>query len=184
MASTATSTGERAAKVKSGEYLGPACVTEVKGREVAVELPDGRSVAAKLALAFLYEPAPGDVLLIIGREETYYGIGVLHGTGKAVLAFQGDVDLCAVNGALRLSGEKGVTVEGPELAVHTPKLRMIADSVVQTFNSVYQRVTSLLSVHAGKSHTVVDGPAFTQAESGSILTLDAMTINGKQVHLG
>lgn len=183
MASTAL-TGERAARTRSAEYLGPACVTEVHGREVTVELPDGGAARATLALAFLYEPAPGDVLLVIGRDEAHYAIGVLHGTGKATLAFQGDVDLQAIGGALRLSGEKGVTVEGPAVELHTPKLKMVADSLVQKFTSVYQRVSSLLSVHAGKSHTVVDGPAFTQAESGTIVTRDTMTINGKQIHLG
>jgi hypothetical protein len=186
MASTASLMGELMADARGkGElYLGPACVSEVDGREVVIELPDGQTTRAQLALAFLYEPAPGDVLLVVGKEEGYYGIGVLHGTGRAVLAFHGDVDLRAVGGALSLSGDKGVKVEGPEVEVHASKLRMVADAVTQKFNSVYQRVTSLLNVHAGKSHTIVDGATFTQAESGTILTREVMTINGKQIHLG
>jgi uncharacterized protein DUF3540 len=184
MTSTVTLVGERATRTSSEQYLGPACVTEVHGQSVTIELPGGETAAAQLALAFLYQPVPGDVLLVIGREETYYGIGVLHGTGKTVLAFHGDVELRAVDGALNLAGDRGVNVEGPKIEMHTGKLSMIAESVVQKFSSVFQRVSSLLSVHAGKSHTIVDGASFTQAESGAIVTKEIMTINGKQIHLG
>jgi hypothetical protein len=176
--------GELKPKGAGGEqYLGPACVLSAEGQEVMIELPTGETRAARLALAFLYQPVPGDVLLVIGKEE-YYGIGVLHGTGKASLSFHGDVDLRAVGGALRLSGDRGVSVEGPEVEIHAGRLKTIADAVVEKCNSLYQRVSSLLSVHAGKSHTIVDGLSFTQAESGAIVTREVMTINGKQVHLG
>jgi hypothetical protein len=184
MTGTVKLVGEQKPKVKGEMYLGPACVTEARGREVTVELPDGETTAATMALGYLYEAALGDVLLILGKDDRYYGVGVLHGTGRAVLSFQGDVDLHASGGALRLSGDRGVRVEGPEVEVHTGKLRMVADAVAQKFNSVFQRVSSLLHVHAGTSHTVVDGASFTQAESGTILTSETMTINGKQIHLG
>jgi len=184
MASTTTILGDRAEAVSRESYLGPACVAEVHGRQVTMELPNGEIRTATLALAYLYEPAPGDVLLVVGKEESYYAIGVLHGTGRAVLAFHGDVDLRAVDGTLRLSGARGVKVEGAEIELHAGKLRMVAGAVVQKFESVFQRVTSLLNVHAGKSHTVVDGPSFAQSESAAILTRDVMTINGKEIHLG
>ncbi|NUP14099.1 MAG: DUF3540 domain-containing protein [Polyangiaceae bacterium] len=179
----ATLIGERSIAT-GATYLGPGLVSEVRGREVTIELPAGGTVVATLALAFLYEPVPGDVLLLIGNADAHYAIGVLHATGKAVLAFHGDVDVHAVDGTLRLSGDRGVQVDAPEVEVHAGKLRMMADSVIQKFNSVYQRVSGLLNTHAGKSHTVVDGASFTQAESGTILTKEVMTINGKQIHLG
>lgn len=177
-------TGGPGAGVPPLSHFGPALVTEVRGKEVLLELPNGKQATAQPALAFLYEPAPGDVLLVIGNDDGHYAIGVLHATGRAVLAFKGDVDLRAVDGKLRLSGDKGVSVDGPEVEVHAGKLRMIAGAVVQRFDSVVQRVTSLLSTHAGKSHTIVDGASFTQAESGTILTKEVMTINGKQIQLG
>lgn len=176
--------GDRSTATSAASYLGPALVSDVRDGQITMELPHGAKVPITLALAYLYQPVPGDVLLVIGNGDSYYGIGVLHATGKAVLSFQGDVDVRAVDGTLRLSGDKGVQLSGPELELHSNKLRMVAGAVVQKFNSVFQRVSGLLHVHAEKAHTSVDGAAFTQSESNTILTKDIMTINGKQIHLG
>jgi hypothetical protein len=181
---TAALKTERAPAARADEYLGPAHVVSASGRELSLELPSGQVVAATLAVAFPYEAVTGDVLLVIARGESYYGIGVLHGTGSTRLAFPGDVDLRAEGGTLRLSGEKGVAIEGPELDVRVGAMRMLADSVTQRFASVYQRVTSLLSVHAKESHLSVDDSTFTKAKNAAILTEETMTINGKQIHLG
>jgi hypothetical protein len=169
---------------ESGSYLGPAEVVAVQGSTVRVSLPDGAVVHAELALAYPYEPAEGDVLLVIGRLSDHYVIGVLRGAGRAVLAFQGDVELRAVGGSLRLSGDESVELHGQAVQVHTGRLQVVADAAVQTFTSLCQRVRSLLSTHAGEAHTVVEGASHTQAKSASILTGETMTINGKQIHLG
>ncbi|HSN97889.1 MAG TPA: DUF3540 domain-containing protein [Candidatus Nanopelagicales bacterium] len=165
-------------------YLGPATVIRASPVGVEVRLPDGAAHRAELALAFLYEPAEGDVVLVIGQESGHYVIGVLHGTGRASLNLPGDVDLRAVGGVLRLAGDKGVEIAAPELSVQVSRVRMIADSVVQRFATLRQRVTELLSVHAAESHTLVDGAAHTQAKSATILTEEKTTINGKTIHLG
>lgn len=174
----------KADPTRAGHYLGPAAVTELLGRRVAVARSAGDRVEATLALAYLYEPVVGDELLVLGNDaDGFYAIGVLHATGRAVLAIQGDVDVRAVGGKLRLQGDHGVAIAAPEVDVDAQKLRMTAESVVQRFENVYKRVRALLSVHAGKAHTVVDGATFTQAESGTIQTKEVMTINGKQIHL-
>lgn len=164
--------------------LGPAEVIEVNASEVKVELPDGSIVRAALALAFPYEPSVGDTLLVIGKGDDHYSIGVLRGTGKAALSFQGDVDLRAVGGSLTLAADKGVEIEGPEVLVRSSKLRMIAETVIEKFASVYQRVSGLLSVHAKEAHTVVEEASLTHAKSASITTEETVTVNGKQIHLG
>jgi hypothetical protein len=51
-------------------------------------------------------------------------------------------------------------------------------------SSLCQRVSDLLSVHAGEAHTVVSGTQLTQAHTAAILTEGTVTINGKEVHLG
>lgn len=188
MSTTATAAApkqtERAPAARAEEYLGPAHVLSVAGRELSLELPSGEIVAATLAVAFPYEAVTGDVLLVIARGQSYYGIGVLHGTGSTRLAFPGDVEIASDGGSLHLKGAKGVTISGPELDVRVGVLRMLADSVTQRFATVYQRVTSLLSVHAKESHTSVDESTFTKAKSAAILTEETMSINGKQIHLG
>ena len=49
---------------------------------------------------------------------------------------------------------------------------------------MFQRVTSSLTVHAREAHTLVEQSAVTQAKNATILTEDAVTINGKSVLLG
>jgi hypothetical protein len=166
------------------EYLGPAEVIEAHPTNVVVSLPDGQTATAALAFAMPYAPATGDVLLIIGRGERYYAIGVLHGSGRTSFAIQGDVDLRSVNGKLSLSGDRGVEIRGPEVDVYATALRLVARDVTQKFESLCQRVSSMLRVHAGESQTIVDGGAVSQAKRAAILTEETVTINGREVHLG
>jgi hypothetical protein len=169
---------------RTEEYLGPATVADVSGGDVRVELPDGDTVIVQLAFVIPYEPAPGDVLLVISRGAASYAIGVLHGTGRTVLAMPGDVEVRAEGGALRFFGEKGVEIAGPEVSIHADKLRMIAGGVTQKFGSLVQRVRELFHLQAREMHTVIDETSVTKAKSASVLTEETMTINGKQVHLG
>jgi hypothetical protein len=149
-----------------------------------VQLRNGATVEAQLALAFTYQPAVSDVVLVIGDSEGWYVIGVLQGSGRAVLELPGDVELRASGGVLRLTGDKGVEVAGPEVSVRAGALRMIAGAVVQACSTLHQRVAELLSVHAGQRHTAVDGTSLEQARDVTILTQEKVTVNGKQIYLG
>src|SRR5262249_13392719 len=82
-------TKERLPSPGLAESLGQASVTAVEGPDVVVELPDGAEARVALAFTFPYAPAPGDVLLVIGKDGTHYAIGVLHGAGKTTLTFPG-----------------------------------------------------------------------------------------------
>jgi Protein of unknown function (DUF3540) len=166
------------------EYLGPAEVTAVFAHEVVVSLPDGGVTRVKLAFSMPYTPAFGDILLIIGKDSAHYAIGVIRGSGRTDLSFQGNVQLRSVDGKLSLEGDRGVEIRGPELDVYTGALRMIARNVVQTFESVCQHVTALLRVHAGESQTLVDGGAYTHAKTAAILTKETVIVNGREIHLG
>jgi hypothetical protein len=166
------------------DYLGPAEVTEVRPHEIEARLPGGALVRARLALAFPYDAAVGDELLLIGNGDAHYVIGVLHGRGRTALSFQGDVDLRAEGGVLRLSSDQAVTIEAPEVSTLTDKLQQIAGAVTQRFTSLRQSVTELLSVRAGAAHTLVDEASFTQSKTATILTEGKVTINGKEIYLG
>jgi hypothetical protein len=173
---------ERAATPE--DYLGPAPVTAVEAGGVTARLPGGAVVRAELALAFPYRPRVDDVVLVIGRGEAHYVIGVLQGHGETELAFEGDVSLRAVRGKLHLAGDEGVQVEGRELEVLVGAFKVVAGSMVHKATSAYQRITGLFSVRAGESHTVVDGTATSKAKNGVMLTEEKMTLNGKQIYLG
>lgn len=166
------------------DYLGPAEVVEARGPTLEVELPGGRRVPVTIALALPYAPVAGDILLVIGRGEAHYVIGVIQGQGRTDLTFHGDVELASLDGKVIVNGQRGVELRGPEVDVHAGKLRMVADAVVQRFTSVCQRVTELLSVHARESHALVDEGSFTQAKRAVLQTEETVTINGKEIHLG
>ncbi len=166
-----------------GLYLGPATVATVLPTEIEVNLPRGGKVHARLALAYTYEPVPGDEVLVIGNEEGHWIIGVVFGRGPSVLHFPADAELRAA-GSLRIAADRGVEITSPEVLVTTKKIRMIASEVVHAFTTLRQRVTELLSVQAGQTHTVVEGTMHSQAKSATILTEEKVSINGKEVHLG
>jgi hypothetical protein len=167
-----------------GDYLGPGRVTSAAPHALEVEIRGGARVRVEMALAFPYAPGEGDVLLVIGKGDEHYVIGVLHGTGRASLSFQGGVDLRAQGGPLTLSSDQGVAIRGPEVDVEASKLRVTAGSVVEKFTSLYQRVRDAISVRAGQSHTVVDDRSSLVAKNASIVTEDTMNINGREIHLG
>jgi hypothetical protein len=166
------------------EYLGPATVVEALPHRMVVSLPGGATACAELAFAMPYEPAVDDELLVIGKGGAYYAIGVLRGTGRTAFSIQGDVELRSVGGKLTLAADRGVEVRAPEVDVYTTALRMVARDVTQRFESLCQRVSSLLRVHAGESQTLVDQGAVTQAKRAAILTEEAVSINGREIHLG
>lgn len=164
--------------------LGPARVIATEPDRVTVELADGRRAAARLALAFPYEPAEGDELLVIGNAAGHYVIGVLRGAGRTRMVFEGDVEIGASGGRLVLSSDEGTTIAGPSVEVRASRLRMIAGSVVQTFDSVRQTVRELLSTRAGKRHELVEGEALTHAKSARVISQEKVTINGREIFLG
>jgi hypothetical protein len=175
---------ERTAPAVPGDYLGPATVTALGAGDVEVRLPSGAVARAEMALAFPYRPAVEDVVLVIGRGDAHYLIGVLRGSGETALAFEGDVSLRAIRGKLRLAGDEGVEVRGRELEILVGAFKVVADSMVHKATSAYQRIAGLLSVRAGESQTLVDGTSTSKSKNGVILTEEKMTLNGKQIYLG
>jgi len=169
---------------RAEDYLGPGYVVAVEPHEVTVEIRGGERARAQMALSIPYAPAIGDVLLVIGKGEEHYVIGVLHGSGTTSLSFAGAVDLRATGGPLTLSSDQGVAIHGPELEIHAGKLQVLAGAVVEKLGSLYQRVTGALNIHAGKAHTVVDDTSFMTAKNASIVTEETMSINGDEIHLG
>ncbi len=171
-------------RVFEGSQLGPATVVSVGGRDVQVELENGTTVTAVLALAAPYEPSVGDVVLVIGRDDRSWVIGVVQGSGRTVLSFDGDVELRSNTGTLRLGAGRAIELDAPDISTHASKVLVVAESVVERVVSLTQRVRDLLSVHVGTRHETVDGATLTQAKSATFVTQDDVKINGKTIHLG
>ncbi len=165
-------------------HLGPAEVVSVGAGKVEARIEGGRIVTAELALAMPYEPAENDRVLVIGEGGRAWVIGVLAGRGRTVLSFDGDVELRANDGVLRLASTKRVEVEAPDATFHVGVLRTVADSVAVHVASFTQRVRELMTVHAGQKREIVDGSATTQAKSATLVTEGDVKVNGKAIYLG
>ena len=171
--------------VRSSESrsLGPAEVISIATGTLMVRLASGAEVTARIALAQPYDASEGDEVLVIGEAGDHYVIGVLAARAPAVLSVPGDLEIRA-GGALRLTAGTTVEVSGREVSMRASKLSLLADAVTESFTTLRQRVRDVLSVHAGESHTVVDGSSFAQSKSATIQTEKKISINGREIFLG
>lgn len=166
------------------DYLGPAKVVTVRPTAVELALPDGRRLSATPALAFSYQLAIDDEVLVIGKDEGLWVIGVIASTGPAVLSHHGDIEVRAVGGTVRVTGDEACEIAAPRTTLHTQALGIVADRIRQTVGSLLTRARELWSVEAGEHQTRVAGKVYQQSRSASILTEDKIAINGKAIHLG
>lgn len=178
----------RAAPPVLGESiaLGPSRVVAFEGPDVVVEISEGVTRTAKLAMAFPYRPVIGDLLLVIaerGQPEAYV-IGVLAPSGRTSLEFTGDVDVRAVGGSLRLAGDRGVQIEAPSLDVAAREVRVVAQKLVQSCSSILQRAKDLFTVEAKEVHQLVEGDLLSRSKSATLVAEEKVVFNGKQIHLG
>lgn len=176
--------GPRALDRSASEYLDRATVLASARTHVEVELIGGRRVEAQLALAIPYRPSIGDELLVIGGASGYWVIGVIAGRGTTELCMPGDVDLHAMNGRLRLRGDRGVDIAGETIGLTSRTLRVAADTAVERFGNLVTQVREMLSTKAGERHTNVAGASLETAQRVTILAEDNVAVNGQQIHLG
>jgi hypothetical protein len=169
---------------ETGLHLGPATVSRTAGRRVQLRR-EGQEAEewAELALAFPYQPAPGDVVLVVAQERAYV-IGVLQGRGPSVLAFPGDVTLSAPKGAVHIDAAKGVTVNAPAVEMRAETIEFEATTLTQRIESAFQWVKDLLQVRAGRSRTVVDGTSHQLAERTFIRSEKETKVDGEKIYLG
>lgn len=158
-------------------------VVSVQAGVPTLELDDGRRVEVTLAMAYGYRANVGDVLLVISDGERHYALGLLSGTGDVTLELPGDVSIRA-EGELELSGADGVEIHGPSVRLTADVLRVVAGTVKQTTDRLVQRVRGLLSVHSAEKREVVEGEHAVRADRATLLSESAVTINGKEIHLG
>jgi hypothetical protein len=170
---------------ETGLHLGPAIVSRAAGRRVQLRR-DGQEAEewADLALAFPYQPAPGDVVLVVAQEERVYVIGVLQGRGPSVLAFPGDVTLSAPTGAIHLDSGKGVTMSAPTVEMRAETIELEAVTLTQRVESAFQWVKDLLQVRSGRSRTVVDGTSHQLAQRTFIRSEKETKVDGEKIYLG
>jgi hypothetical protein len=160
----------------------PARVVRVERGLVLVERDDFRAWAA-MALAYRYEPAEGDVLLVAGDERSYFVIGVVAGKGRVVLSAPGDLELRAA-GRLEIHAGDEVCVRGPRVRLAARRLEFFARAVTQRFTRVHRWIREVLHTKAGRVHADVAGTH--RVKAGRIVgrAKGDVKLDGRRIRLG
>lgn len=174
----------RLERAGEGRYLGPAEVVGKRADRLELRLPSGSVVEARSALALPYEAELGDELLVVGEHGSHYVIGVLRGQGTTQLAFEGDVELRARGGQLRIAGERGVTVEGPSVEVHTDRYAIVAELATTIAGNLRTAVRELFTLRSKEHHTQVEGDVLQHSRRARLVAEEKVTVNGKEIFLG
>ncbi|MDH3376279.1 MAG: DUF3540 domain-containing protein [Gammaproteobacteria bacterium] len=170
-------------RLESTDYIGPGRVLEVRGKQALISAADHKAWAL-MALGYDYEPNVGDVLLVIGKQQSWYVIGVIEGSGELKWTVPHDLEINAPRGEIRLSAAQGISLRTPNLDLVSKKLRVVASSLIERFVNVQRTISDALDVHAGRvrvnverAHRITAGRILHRAEGD-------VKLNGRKIHLG
>ena len=166
-----------------GTYLGPARVCQIAGKRVQLEFPD-ELPWARLALAYPYQPAVGDIVLSAGQGQDWYVIGVLEGTGKTSFNVPGDLELLAPRGRIRLFAGKGFQLKSPEVKISAAKLELVANRLLEHFTDASCWVKNAWRLTAGRVRENVEGEFQVNAKRIIQRATDDVRIDGNKINLG
>lgn len=164
-------------------YLGPARVLQAADNQLLLELPDARAWA-RTALAYPYQPEPGDTVLAVGLEDQWYVIGVLEGTGVTIFAAPADLRLLAPQGKIELVSAEGVSLCGPAVRIVADRLEVTARVVLEKFGAACRWVTGLFQVRAGQWLTSVQETYRLRAGRITERAREDVHIDGRKINLG
>ena len=164
-------------------FLGPAEVTAVELAQALVRLGDHQAWAT-MAIAPMYKPVVGDIVLVIGRESAYYVIGVIVGRGNTTMMVAGDLSLCAPRGQISLMAGKGVRIKSDEVEISAKKLSVYAEAVMERFTDVTRWVKNAFQIRAGRMRASVEGEYRVHADRINEYAKGAVNIDGEKINLG
>ncbi|MFO1078564.1 MAG: DUF3540 domain-containing protein [Planctomycetota bacterium] len=173
--------GKEAALAAS--FLGPARALDVDGARVLVALPAAKAWAT-VALAGGYRPVRGDVLLVIGRDDAFYVIGVIAGRGATSVIAHGDLELMAPNGRIALVARDGVELRTGVVRVVAKAFEAVVDAIRQRCKEASTVVAGVLRTKAGRAETEVEDVCRTQAGRIVQHAQNDVSIDGEKIHLG
>ena len=179
--------------IATDTYLGPATILETgRSNAARVELPNGTSAWARLALAVPYQPVVGDEVLAITHDgETVYVIGLLRGSGRTTLRVQGDLSIEAPGGrielkgqAIRLQGEQSVEAAAPDVKLRAGRLDILAHRIVEKARDIYVWVNELFQLKSRRLRAVTDSTMHWKAHRAYFKADTDVNIDGKNINLG
>ncbi len=158
-------------------------VEKVAGSKTLIDLGSER-VWADAAMAVEYQAEPGDQLLVIGSENDWFVIGVLHGRGKVRINGFSGVDIGSAVGEVRLSSGKEISISAPAISMLARGFRGVFETMTNTAKTLVQKVSGSQHISAGQSNTVVKGVSSLNAERVLEKAEKEVRIDGSSIHLG
>lgn len=169
--------------IPEGPYLGPAMVTAVSDEHVEIDLPDGRRTA-RLAMSQSYAPVTGDTVLAVSRDDEWFVIGLIQGTGTTTFTAPGDIDLRSPHGRIEMLARDGVFLRSDLVEIVATRIELTGQHLFERFQTVTQWITDALHRRVGRMHTTVDGAYELHAERITEIADEDVAIDGKTIHLG
>jgi hypothetical protein len=168
--------------LETATFLGPALVLENNGPGLRVSI-DGDVATPRLALSSGYQPQPGDMVLVIGRDDDSYVIGVLHGTGPTVMSVPGPLMFRAAGTVDIVSGRE-IRVHAPRVRVQATTLELLAQSLVERVGRASRWVRESLHLRAGRVRTRVEEDYDIAARRIVGRAEKDVRLDGEQINLG
>jgi len=167
------------------EHFGPARVTAILDRDVELRtLASDQPHWARLAIAGVYQPRIGDIVLAMAGGGVWYVVGILEGSGPMVLTAPGDLELRAPHGAIRIEAAEGCVVAGPAVRVEANTLDLIGETLHEEFETARRRISGMLEVRAKAITTAVVETWRLAAQRIVGHGQDSVTIDSPSINLG
>lgn len=164
-------------------YLGPGHVLAVEPGRVLVSLPAAKAWAT-LALGNGYKPVERDVMLVIGKDDAFWVIGVVAGRGRTTLHAHGDLELQAPHGRIDLLARDGITVRGGLVQVIAKTFEQVAETARQRFDELCCQVKGVMRWRSKRAETEVEEVHRTHAGRIVQHADKDVSIDGEKIHLG
>ncbi len=160
-------------------------VLETQEGGALIQVGDREPVHARLALFVPYQPSVGDVVLVHGRHEELYVIGLLEGSPTWAWNAKGRLRIAARNGRLHLHGRDGVSVSGETIRIRArEELNLAATRTHEAFQRLERRVRGSYAVFAHELVDRSDAQWFVRAKRVAVKVNEAMFINSEVVRAG
>jgi len=163
-------------------FFGPARIVEIDGKRVQVETPDAFPWA-RVAVVHCYRPTVGDQVVVAGRGEEWFVIGVLDAKGPTVFTAPGDMEFHAPRGNMKFQASERLQLRARMLDLMGETVEVAAKTLVQTAQEILTWARKGLRLRSESMRTDVE--KLSHHKAGEIVQ-DAKgdaRINAKTIHL-
>ncbi len=127
--------------------------------------------------ATVVRPAANETVRVLSRQGELV-VEYDAASGKTIVNVEhGDLEFVAREGGIAFRGARKISLVAPRLETQ-------ADTVVAQAGNVYETVSELKQLQAGRTRTLVKGTCLLKARDAILNAEGDFAIDGKQIHLG